>query len=164
MTLLNHSIREEISLSYSLRQTRLALNGRFVWNDASSDCATFQHLRYHDHTYTLTFATPLFPGIGTDKWTVDFDTDFCLNLCRGYSEPTMNVTEWVWNAALSTRLGRKKLWVVRAVGFDLLHQLSNITRTLTTQGLQETWVNTTRSYVSLHVIYHIEMKPKKGIG
>lgn len=163
MTLLNHSIREEISLSYSLRQTRLALNGRFVWNDASSDCTTFQHLRYHDHTYTLTFATPLFPGIGTDKWTVDFDTDFCLNLCRGYSEPTMNVTEWVWNAALSTRLGRKKLWVVRAVGFDLLHQLSNITRTLTTQGLQETWVNTTRSYVSLHVIYHIEMKPKKGI-
>lgn len=164
MAIFNHTIREELTLSFRHRQMRLGLKGRFVWNDADSDRTAFGHLRYHDHAYTLSFAAPLFPGIGNDRWTIDFDTDLNLNLCRGYHEPTMNITEWVWNAALSTRLGKKKLWVVRAVGFDLLRQLSNITRTLTAQGLRETWANTTRSYVSLHIICHLEIKPKKGIG
>ena len=160
---LNHRVREGLTLSYNIRQQRIEFNGNFTWNDVRSDRANFQHLQYADHSYGLTFATPLFPGVGKDKWTIDFDTDMKLYLRRGYREPSMNTTEWVWNAALSTRVGKTKQWTLRAVGFDLLHQLTNVTHVLTAQGLTETWTNTVRSYVSLHVIYHLQMKPKKGI-
>ena len=81
-----------------------------------------------------------------------------------YNDPAMNTTEWQWNAALSTRFGKKKLWTARLVGFDLLHQLSNIKYTLDSHGRVETWHNTVRSYVNLNLTYHFEMKPKKGIS
>ena len=161
--ILNHNIRSNFRVGYSKGQMRVDLSGNFTWNDVNSDRANFQHLQYADHSYGLTFATPLFPGIGKDKWTIDFDTDVKLYLRRGYREPSMNTTEWVWNAALSTRVGKTKQWTLRAVGFDLLHQLTNITHNLTVQSFSETWTNTVRSYVSFHVIYHLQMKPKKGI-
>ncbi|MDO4211267.1 MAG: hypothetical protein Q4D23_06085 [Bacteroidales bacterium] len=160
---LNNRVRSNFRLGYSRNQMRVDLTGNFTWNDVNSDRANFQHLQYADHSYGLTFATPLFPGIGKDKWTIDFDTDVKLYLRRGYREPSMNTTEWVWNAALSTRVGKTKQWTLRAVGFDLLHQLSNITHSLTAQSFSETWTNTVRSYVSFHVVYHLQMKPKKGI-
>ena len=160
---LNHRVRSNFRVGYSRNQMRVDLTGNFTWNDVRSDRASFQHLQYADHSYGLTFATPLFPGVGKDKWTIDFDTDVKLYLRRGYREPSMNTTEWVWNAALSTRVGKTKQWTLRAVGFDLLHQLSNITHSLTAQSFSETWTNTVRSYVSFHVVYHLQMKPKKGI-
>lgn len=160
---LNNRVRSNFRLGYSRNQMRVDLTGNFTWNDVNSDRVGFQHLQYADHSYGLTFATPLFPGVGKDKWTIDFDTDVKLYLRRGYREPSMNTTEWVWNAALSTRVGKTKQWTLRAVGFDLLHQLSNITHTLTAQSFSETWTNTVRSYVSFHVVYHLQMKPKKGI-
>ena len=160
---LNHRIRSVLRGGYSRGQMRVDLSANFAWHDVNSDRVGFQHLQYADHSYGLTFATPLFPGVGKDKWTIDFDTDVKLYLRRGYREPSMNTTEWVWNAALSTRVGKTKQWTLRAVGFDLLHQLSNITHNLTAQSFSETWTNTVRSYVSFHVVYHLNMKPKKGI-
>ena len=159
----NHCVRSVFRIGYSRGQMRVDLNGNFSWHDVNSDRTNFQHLQYADHSYGLTFATPLFPGVGKDKWTIDFDTDVKLYLRRGYRDPSMNTTEWVWNAALSTRVGKTKQWTLRAVGFDLLHQLSNITHNLTAQSFSETWTNTVRSYASFHVIYHLQMKPKKGI-
>ena len=151
------------SILKKINQMRVEFNGRITWNDVNSPRASFEHLRYNDQNYALTFSTPLFPAVGKDKWTIDFDTDLGFNLRRGYREARMNTTEWVWNAALSTRVGKTKQWTLRAVGFDLLHQLTNVTHVLTAQGLTETWTNTVRSYVSFHAVYHLQMKPKKGI-
>ena len=160
---LNHRVRSNARLSYSHGQMRVEASGRVTWNGVQSDRDNFASLSYNDQKYTLSFSTPLFRGIGRDKWTIDLDTDLNLNLRRGYTDQRMNTTEWVWNAALSTRVGKTKQWTLRAVGFDLLHQLTNVAHVLTAQGLTETWTNTVRSYASLHVVYHLQMKPKKGI-
>ena len=77
----------------------------------------------------------------------------------------MNTTEWIWNAALSAKLDRSGQWIVRAVAFDILHNLSNVTNTIDAQGHTETWNNCVQSYASLHLIYNLKVKPtKKGIG
>ena len=73
----------------------------------------------------------------------------------------MNTTDWVWNASLSKAFGKRKQWLLRAVGFDILGQLSNIRRTVNAQGRTETWYNTTPAYASLHLTYRFDMKPKK---
>ena len=153
---LNHRLTEHFKLSYGKKQFRVELNGKVLWTVANSDRANFQRQSYVDQSYGVTLMTPLF-------WGIDLDTDLLVYLRSGYQDPSMNTTEWQWNASLSTRLGKKKLWTARLVGFDLLHQLSNITRTLDSQGRVETWHNTIRSYVTLNLTYHFEMKPKKGI-
>ncbi|MBQ5839847.1 MAG: ATP-binding cassette domain-containing protein [Bacteroidaceae bacterium] len=153
---LNHRLSEYIKLSYAKNQFRMELNGKILWSVASSNRTNFKQLSYVDQSYGVTLMTPLF-------WGIDLDTDLLVYLRSGYQDPSMNTTEWQWNASLSTRLGKKKLWTARLVGFDLLHQLSNITRTLDSQGRVESWHNTIRSYVTLNLTYHFEMKPKKGI-
>lgn len=154
---LNHRINQDFKLSYGKKSFRVELNGKLRWSYATSDRANFRRLNYLDQSYGFTLMTPL-------VWGIDLDTDLLLYLRRGYQDASMNTTELQWNAALSTRFGKKKLWTARLVGFDLLHQLSNITRTLNSQGRVETWHNTVRSYVNLNLTYHFEMKPKKGIG
>lgn len=154
---LNHRINQNFKVSYGKKDFRVELNGWVGWSYATSDRKNFQRLNYIDQSYGFTLMTPLI-------WGIDLDTDLLLYLRRGYQDASMNTTELQWNAALSTRFGKKKLWTARLVGFDLLHQLSNITRTLNSQGRVETWHNTVRSYVNLNLTYHFEMKPKKGIN
>lgn len=46
-------------------------------------------------------------------------------------------------------------------GFDLLHRLSNVTYSINAQGRTVTYTNTLPRYVLFHVIYRIDVKPKK---
>lgn len=154
---LTHRINQDFKISYGKNKFRVEVNGRLRWNYGTSDREDFQRLSYIDQSYGITLMTPL-------AWGIDLDTDLLVNVRSGYNDPSMNTTEWQWNAALSTRFGKKKLWTARLVGFDLLHQLSNIKYTLNSHGRVETWHNTVRSYVNLNLTYHFEMKPKKGIS
>lgn len=154
---LTHRINQDFKISYGKNKFRVEVNGRLRWNYGTSDRENFQRLSYIDQSYGITLMTPL-------VWGIDLDTDLLVNVRSGYNDPAMNTTEWQWNAALSTRFGKKKLWTARLVGFDLLHQLSNIKYTLDSHGRVETWHNTVRSYVNLNLTYHFEMKPKKGIN
>ena len=154
---LTHRINQDFKISYGKNKFRVEVNGRLRWNYGTSDREDFQRLNYIDQAYGITLMTPL-------VWGIDLDTDLLVNVRSGYNDPSMNTTEWQWNAALSTRFGKKKLWTARLVGFDLLHQLSNIKYTLDSHGRVETWHNTVRSYVNLNLTYHFEMKPKKGIS
>ena len=117
----------------------------------------FTPMDYTDFSAGVTLTAPLF-------WGIDLETDVMAYLRRGYTDASMNTTDWVWNASLSKALGRRKQWLVRAVGFDLLQQLSRVTRTVNSQGRTETWYNTVPAYASLHLTYRFDMKPKKKAG
>lgn len=92
---------------------------------------------------------------------IDLDTDLMVYCRRGYSDTSMNTTDWVWNASLSKALGRRKQWLIKAVGFDILSQLSNVRKVVNAQGRTETWYNTMPSYATLHIVYRLDIKPKK---
>ena len=157
-TVHNNRTGGSFGISYGKNAFRVSLDGNVRWNGLTSPEASFQKMSYTDMYYTLSFTTPLL-------WGIDFDTDLKLNMRRGYHEQSMNTTEWVWNAALSTKLGKSGQWVVGAVTFDILHNLSNVTNTINAQGHTEWWTNCVQSYASLHLVYHIKAKPsKKGIG
>ena len=117
----------------------------------------FTPFHYTDAAMGITLTAPL-PG------GVDLETDVMAYLRRGYADASMNTTDWVWNASLAKAFGKRKQWLLRAVGFDILQQLSNIRRTVNAQGRTETWYNTTPAYASLHLTYRFDMKPKKRPG
>ena len=107
-----------------------------------------------DYTYGVSLQIP----IGKD---FIFSTDMMAYAHRKYYDEHMNKTEWVWNAEIEYSAGKKKKWLFRAVGFDLLHQQSSIRRITRPQGYTETWCNTTPSFATLHVIYRFNKEPKK---
>ena len=46
-------------------------------------------------------------------------------------------------------------------GFDILHNLSKVTRTVNAQGRIESYSKVLPSYFMAHVIYKLNIKPKK---
>lgn len=157
-TVYNNRVGGSASVSYNKQSVRASLEAKVAWNGLTSAAPEFRNMSYTDMNYMLSFAMPIVGSLA-------FDTDFKLSMRRGYHEPSMNTTEWVWNAALSTKLDRSGQWVLRAVAFDILHNLSNVRNTINAQGHMEWWTNSVQSYASLHLVYHIKVKPsKKGIG
>lgn len=123
---------------------------------------------------TANSARASFETVSTTNWTagvagqvslpldIELATDVTLYARRGYSDASMNTTDWVWNARLSRSFLRGKPLAVALEGFDLLHSLDNVTRTLNAQGRTETRRNVLPNYVMLHLSYRFNLNPKKG--
>ena len=107
-----------------------------------------------DYTYGISLQVPI-----GERFL--FSTDMMAYARRKYYDEKMNRTEWVWNAEMEYVLGKKKKWIIRAVGFDLLHQQSSIMRTKTPQGYTETWCNTTPSFATLHIVFKFNKERKR---
>ena len=73
----------------------------------------------------------------------------------------MNTNDLVWNVSLSRALDKAQRWTLEAEGFDLLHQLSNVSTTMNAQGFTETWANSLPNYFLLRLSYQFNSKPKK---
>ena len=93
-------------------------------------------------------------------WSLQLSTDLTMYSRRGYSEPSMNTNELVWNARLAKRLMKGNL-IVMFDGFDLLGNLSNVRRSINAQGRTETYTNVMPRYGLLHVVYRFNKNPKK---
>ncbi len=150
----NLALRDELRIDYRFDGFSVAALGNVNWTQMTSDNENFIKFSYTDFNYGVSLTVPVFCGL-------DVSTDIMAYNRRGYADNMMNTTDWVWNASVSRALGKSKQWVVKAIGFDLLHQLSNIRHTINAQGRTETWRNTTPSYATLHIIYRLDVKPKE---
>ena len=153
----NLSLDASLRADYRFKQWHAGAKMEVKHTRLDSRDEGFTPMDYTDFSAGVTLTAPLF-------WGIDLETDVMAYLRRGYTDASMNTTDWVWNASLSKALGRRKQWLVRAVGFDLLQQLSRVTRTVNSQGRTETWYNTVPAYASLHLTYRFDMKPKKKAG
>ena len=140
-------------LSLSLGKHTLGFSSDVAWNRYTSDRSTFQNINAWQYR------------IGADAivhlpWKFDLTTDLTLYGRTGYADASLNTADVVWNARLARALFKGK-WVVMLDGFDILGQLSNVTRTINAQGRTETYTNVLPRYGLLHVIYKFQKTPKK---
>ena len=97
-------------------------------------------------------------GVSLNGW-VNLPLGFYLesairyNFYRGYNDPAMNTNEVLWTAEIQNTFGKKKEWTVRLEGYDLLNQLTGISRTVNAQGITETRRNLIGRFVMLHLQY-----------
>jgi len=124
-----------------------------VWERLSSDRQDFQDFSAFTCRTSLAAILKL-------PWKLDLSTDLSLYSRTGYADEALNTNDLVWNARLSRPFFKGKLLVVFD-GFDLLGQLSNVTRTLNAQGRTETWTNVMPRYALLHVVFRLNKQPKK---
>ncbi|MBR1520021.1 MAG: hypothetical protein IJ635_02130 [Bacteroidaceae bacterium] len=143
-----------MELSYKFNeQNHVKLVVEPTWQWFHSRREDFQNFHTADCKTTLTALAAL-------PWKVQLSTDLTLYSRRGYNDPSMNDTEWCWNARLSRSFLHGN-FILMLDGFDLLNQLSNITQTMNAQGRTETWTNTLHRYVLLHAVYRLNKQPKK---
>ena len=145
----------ELLVKYRIKDVVLAAKANLSRTQMRSKQHVFDRFAYTDFNYGLSLTSPVL-------WGIDIDTDLMAYCRRGYNDASMNTTDWVWNASLSKAIGKRKQWVVKAVGFDLLHQISTTRRTVNAQGRTEVWYNTVPAYLTLNLMYRIDIKPQKS--
>lgn len=156
---INKSVVRTASLSFSpkvnlsLGKHTLGFSSDIAWNRYTSDRTTFQDINAWQYR------------IGTNAivhlpWKFDLTTDLTLYGRTGYADTSLNTADVVWNARLARALFKEKL-VVMIDGFDILGQLSNVTRTINAQGRTETYTNVLPRYGLLHFIYKFQKRPKQ---
>ena len=96
-------------------------------------------------------------------WKLDLSTDLGLYTRTGYADENLNTSDLVWNARLTRPFLKGRLLMIFD-GFDILGQLSNVTRTLNAQGRTETYTNVMPRYALLHIVYRLNKQPKNKVS
>ena len=86
-------------------------------------------------------------------------TDFTVYNRRGYTDEALNTDNFVWNARLTYRALKGKL-LLMLDGYDILHDLSNVSYTINAQARTETYRTVLPRYVMFHVQWRFNSSPK----
>ncbi len=97
----------------------------------------------------------------TFRLPADFriSTNMTLYCRRGYSDPTLNTNEYIWNASASWHWKKARL-TFALDGYDLLHQIKAVSQYVDAFGRTESWSNTLPRYAMLRIRYHLDLSPK----
>ncbi|MBQ9284853.1 MAG: hypothetical protein IJ209_01005 [Bacteroidaceae bacterium] len=148
------NLMPKLRLSYNLGDLgniRLDCNPQWRWlHSARPD---FEDFSVADYTTTLYTLLNL-------PWKLQLSTDLTLYSRTGYADKSLNTNDLVWNARLSRPFFKGSL-VVMLDGFDILGQLSGVTRTVNGQGRTEIWTNVMPRYLLAHAVYHLNRHPLK---
>lgn len=147
------AITEDLELTWQQGKTILGLNGNLGYYLSRSHRKGFSTQHVWDFHYGPRVKAEL-------PFQFQVSTDLTLYSRRGYANPSANTNDLVWNARLSKRLIHGNL-VLMLDGFDLLRQLSNVSQTMNAQGRVEVWRNVLPSYLLFHILYRLNIKPKK---
>lgn len=154
-TVRNLNLGENLRLTYRIADgLELAARGNAEWRRATSPMADFNTINAVDVDYGLILRATRLP------WDMSFTTDLMMHTRRGYADSRLNDDRLVWNARLAKSILRGNL-TFAIDGFDILGQLSNTRLTMNSQGRTETRYNTLPRYAMLHVIYRLNLQPKK---
>lgn len=85
-------------------------------------------------------------------------TDFTIYSRRGYADNLLNTDNYVWNARLSYSIPKAGITLM-ADGFDLLHNLSNVSYRINAQARTETYRNVLPRYFLFHIQWSFNKKP-----
>ena len=124
-----------------------------VWDRLTSNRSDFQNFSAFTCRTSLSAILKL-------PWKLDLSTDISLYSRTGYADDALNTNDLVWNARLARPFFKGKL-LLMVDGFDILGQLSNVTRIINAQGRTETYTNVMPRYGLLHVVYRFNKNPKK---
>ena len=146
-------LNETVKIDHRFGRQKVGAKAGCSWRNATSAREDFSTINAANFNYGLTGQFELPCGF-------QFFTDLTMYSRRGYESHEMNTDELVWNARLSKQVWKKRL-TFALEGFDILHNLSAVTHTLNGQGRTETYRNVIPSYGMLHVIYRLNIQPKK---
>ena len=154
-TVCNLNLREKLDLTYKIKEGMdIAAKGNADYRRVTSPRADFSTINAVDFDYGIVFRATKLP------WNMSVTTDLMMHSRRGYADARLNTNHLVWNARISKSIMQGNL-TFALDGFDILGQLTNVQLTMNSQGRTEARYNTVPRYAMLHIIYRLNIKPKK---
>ena len=147
-----NAISEDVMLGYTFGKNRITANFRGGWNRYTSGQEGFRPFNAWDLKYGVS-------GNFTLPANFAIQTTFNVFSRRGYSDPSLNKDNFVWNARVSYSLLKGQL-LLMVDGYDMLHNLSNVFYTVNAQARTETYANTLPRYFMFHLQWKFHKLPK----
>jgi hypothetical protein len=144
------SIYEKLATSYRNDWIEFEPNGTVTYNHSRN--ALMSNVNLDTWQFSYGFNTNI-----TLPWGTSLSTDLSMNSRRGYNDASMNTNELIWNAQLSQGFLTGKPLTVSLQFYDLLHQQSTISRTISAMQRSDVEYNSIASYAMLHVIYRLNL-------
>ena len=148
-------IGENLSLSYRKNWFDVGLNGKVNYQHAR---ATVQENANMD---TWNFSYGANANFNFD-FGLSISTDISMSSRRGYTDASMNTNELIWNAQIAQSFLKNKAATVSIQFYDILHNQSNVSRTLSATQRTDSWSNAINSYFMVHFIYKLNIFPGAG--
>ena len=143
-------VMERLAASYRNDWLEFELSGSVNYNHSRSELQKNNNL----DTWMFTYGGMI--GL-TAPWGTSLTTNMNMQSRRGYNDASMNTNELIWNAQLSQSFLKGNALTISLQLYDILHQQSNISRSITASMRTDTEYNSITSYGMLHVIYRLNL-------
>jgi hypothetical protein len=143
-------VNENLNLGYRTSMFDVALTGTVNYQHAR---ATLQENANMD---TWNYSYGASTNVNLD-WGMSISTDLRMSSRRGYAASSMNTNELLWNAQVAQSFLKGKRATVSLQFYDILHQQSNVSRTLSATMRSDSWNNAINSYFLVHFIYRLNI-------
>lgn len=152
-TIRNMFFTDNIRLDWKISGNSLGIKADIILRHTTSDQTAMRVINSTTANvgFTGTFRLPA--GIG-------LSTDLTLYTRSGYNDPGLDKHDVVWNVRMSRSFAKNRFTIL-VDGFDLLHQLSNVTYDISPSARIVTYTNSLPRYVLFHAIYRLDIKPPK---
>ena len=155
------NINERLSASYRNDWFEVEFDGSLGYRHSRNELQASSNLDTWQFSYGLNFNVRA-------PWGTTIATDLHMSSRRGYSDASLNTNEFVWNAQLSQSFLKGKPLTVMLQFYDILHNQSNFSRSLSASQRTDTEYNAINSYVMLHVNYRLNLfgsrEARRGMG
>ena len=153
--------RERLGFSYRNSWFEFELNGSVNYNHSSN--ALQPNSKMNTWTFNYGFNTTI-----NAPWGTQFTTNLGMASRRGFNDAAANTNELIWNAQIAQSFLKGRPLSVRLEFYDLLHQQSNFTRSITAMSRNDVEYNSITSYVMLRVNYRLNLfgtrEARQGMG
>ena len=139
--------RKSFGDDWSINFTALA---GFNYNHSRSKLQPNNNQDYWSFNYGGN-ATIMFP------WSVSLTTSVTQQSRRGFEDKEMNTNELLWNATLQKSFLKGKAATISIEWNDILHQRSNVSRTISAISRTDTYSSNINSYFMVHFIYRLKL-------
>ena len=144
------TVGERLATSFRNDWLEIELNGSLNYMRSRSE------LQKNSNMDTWQFSYGGMIGI-TAPWGTSLTTNLNMQSRRGYSDASMNTNELIWNAQVSQSFLKGKPLTISLQLYDILHEQSTVSRTISALSSSETSYNAITSYGMLHVIYRLNL-------
>ena len=148
-------IMERLAGSYRNEWLEVELSGSVNYNRNRSELQTNNNLD------TWQFSYGGMVGI-TAPWGTSITTNLSMQSRRGYNDASMNTNELIWNAQLSQSFLKGNALTLSLQLYDILHEQSTISRTISASMRSDTEYNAITSYGMVHLIYRLNVFGGRG--
>lgn len=144
------TIGERLSGNYRNQWFEFEINGSLEYLHARSELQTNNNM----DTWTFSYGANL---MVTAPWGTQLSTGMNMNSRRGYNDESMNTNELIWTAQLSQSFLRNNALTLTFQMYDILHQQSTFSRTVSAMQRSDSEYNSITNYAMLHVIYRLNL-------